>query len=195
MTLHASDCSTEVIAAIDVVANPREAAVVANMHFCGTQDVGIAGATKGIIDTTVAQISVCVTTHTAFVTSGIEVFRFGQGRPRFFFRIAGIRSFQVYSGAIIGVVLVQFAICGVFACSWFVVTFWLAGGSDRFTHHALFAATEYLEAKAVVVVHSGAAPYLSVFTIPAAKHRKGNSHHIDCLLVVYDTGVPRSCNG
>ena len=58
MVLRAFDDAAEVIATIYIIAHPREAALIADMHFRSAEDVGVAGAAEGIIDAAVAEIDV-----------------------------------------------------------------------------------------------------------------------------------------
>ena len=78
------DSTTEVVTTIDDILNPWESVTIAtravglsaDIHLSMSQNVCIAGTTKGIIDTTITQIDKGVATYIALVTATIEVFGF-----------------------------------------------------------------------------------------------------------------------
>ena len=57
------------------------------------------------------------------------------------------------------------------------------GRADGLTDDSFLSATEDLEGVAIFQVHGGAAPYLGLFTIAAAKGGHGNRHHVVTLPV------------
>ena len=156
------DGAAEVVAAVDVVANPREAAVVADVDFRGTVDVCVAGTAEGIIDTTVAEIDVAVAEDVAFATAAVDVFGLCQGQALLLFRVAGIGALQVHRAGVVGII-------------------GLASFVARLADNTFLATAEDLEGVAVVQVHRGAAPDLCVCTITGTEHRHGNRLHVVAL--------------
>lgn len=148
------------------------------------QYVGITATGKGIEDTAVAQIHVCVANNGAFISAGIEELALcyvygvvlGTGG-------AGMLAKQIDGGAVFVVILVVFLVEGVFSCIAVVGSVWLCSDVGRLTDYTLLATAIDLEAVASLDVDGGAAPNLGVLTIAAAEDAEGRSHLVHTLLV------------
>ena len=90
------DDSAKVVSAIYDVTHPGEALLVgrilsiglpAYIHLGVTQDVGIAGTAKGIVDAAVAQIDERIACDITFITAAVEVLCLCQGIIRLFGRV------------------------------------------------------------------------------------------------------------
>ena len=148
----ALDSATEVVTAIDVVAYPREAAVIAYMHLRATIDVGIGSAAEGVVHTAVAQVDIRVAQHVALATAAIDVFCLGNRLSALFLRVTRVDTSQIDRGAV--------------GCVIDVVTFGIFLTDDTF-----LTASEHLEGIAVGMVDGGAAPDLGILTVSGAEHR------------------------
>ena len=156
------DGAAEVVATIDVVANPREAAVVADVYFRGTVDVCVAGTAEGIVDAAVAEIDEAVAEDVAFATAAVDVLGLYQGQALLLFRVAGIGALQVHRAGVEGII-------------------GLASFVARLADNTFLATAEDLEGVAVVQVHRGAAPDLRFCTITGTEHRHGYGLHVIAL--------------
>ena len=86
LSVMALDSAAEVVTAIDDISNPGEAALIvtaavglsADVHLGMSQNVGIAGTTEGIVDTSVAQVHIGVAANVTFVTATIYIFCLGK---------------------------------------------------------------------------------------------------------------------
>ena len=138
-------------------------------------DISVTATCKGVEDTSVAQIDMCVTTDWSFECTSID--KFCLGNVLVVCSISGntfIQAVQVDVSAETLIILI---------CS---VALLHADGT-------MFTTTEYLEHVTVGMVNGGAAPYLGVHTIATAKHVECLTQHVHSLFVKYDTGVTR-CN-
>ena len=148
------DGSTEVVTAIDNIAYPWETSLVAclaatvglssNVYLGMSQDVGIAGTAKSIIDTSVTQVDVGVAAHVAFVTAAVQVLCFGNVCHLTVVVVGSNRTVQVYRAAVGWVEYI------------FTVFF--------LTYHTFLTAAIGLDGIALIQVHGGAAPDFGIFT-------------------------------
>ena len=179
------DESAKVITAVYIVTNPWEAvgrnrklfcrcssnvcgvprAIAAYIHLCMTQDVGIAGTTEGIIDSSVTQVYIRITADIAFVTATVQVLSLRYVRIRSFRRVDGLDTLQVDGAAVVGII-------DIFSAAILL------------TYYTFLSATEDLEDIALVQVHRGAAPYLGILTKACTEECHGQGHHVFTLLFV-----------
>ena len=149
-----------------------------------SQNVGIAGTSESVIDATVTEVDIRITTDVTLVTAAIQIFCLCQVFCRAVTRIDGRRSVQVH-GAAEGRIEVVFLMIEL---TMFVEHI------TRFSHHTLLTATKNLEGVAVVVVYGGAAPYLGFLTIASTKDGHGQRVQIVALVFKLHSGIARGEN-
>ena len=180
--------AAEVVAAIDVVANPGEAVLEGAVacllptyeDFRCAQDVGIAGSAKGVVDASVAQIDVRVAVDVALVAAAVEVLTLGDVGVCAIGRIDSLLAIQPDGGAVSRV---------VFIFPVYHFTTYRVKNVCLLADHAGISAAEDLHGIAFVQVHLGAAPYLGVLAIAAAEYCHGNGHQVLGLIEEGDAGI------
>ena len=176
------DLTTQVVTAIDMVADPGEA-ILTHGGLCMANDVGVTTASVGIEDTAVAEVDMGITGNQSFIGTTIEILTLGH-----VLAIAigtaghtGDTAFQVDIGTVFLVVFVrQIMNCRVIRIR--LVTLGITNGT-------LLATTENLERIALVQVDGCTTPDLGVTTITTTEHTKRSDKRINTLLREDDTRI------
>ena len=165
----ALDAATQVVAAIDMVADPGEARhsgtpfrPLSHVGLSMSEDIGITRSSEGVEHTSVAEAYMGVAGNDALEAAAVDelTLRHVGTVTRGTACHARGRTIQIDVGAVLGIIVIFNLLCGrIIFCT--------------ITDSTCLTATENLEHIAFVQVDGGAAPDLRLLTIAAAKHVEG----------------------